>query len=614
MNFLMIMFTASIVMSLIMLVLLGLSFLSRRLPNAQTRYVMWVILLVGLIIPFRPLIGDGLIKLEDPTYSLSGQVESQEGQGDLKEADPAKTVVGLEANKTEGAALSAGAKGGSPISLSTVLLAVWGLGALVSFGKYMIQYRRFHLLVKRWGKEVTDPYTLESFEFVKAKMGLEEKKIGLLLVNTVSTPMLTGIIKPVILLPEKPIEDDEMELILEHELTHYKHKDLWVNLIGVIALSLHWFNPILYFCLPAIYGDGESYCDETVLKNKNKDYRRFYGEVIISMIEASPQKHIALSTCFYAKKLNIKKRLYNIMEGSRKKKSLSVLSIALVLTLTFVSGSVIVFGAPGSTVSKEGREASKSLAEDKDIKKDKKDEAALENKEGISLGEAKNIAVRDAKLSPDEAHFVRVELSSDKKYYDVEFYGPKSEFDYEIDAKTGAILKQDRDVEGFNLADLLSNDGKKESSKDSGTEAGRDPSSADQNTGLQNTNHQDGGSYSNEGSGNTDSLKKDTKKDEGGDRPKIEGEKEAGDSKGDVETKVNTESKDKSEAEDIIDSKIVQPKDSNDKNSERDKAAEEQAKDNKPEENNAKEDKNSEAPDADDVNENEDAEDGEDED
>lgn len=603
MNFLMIMFTASILMSLIMLVLLGLSFLSRRLPNAQTRYVMWVILLVGLIIPFRPLIGDGLIKLEDPTYSLSGQVESQEGQGDLKETDSAKTEVGLEANKTEGAALSAGAKGGSPISLSTVLLAVWGLGVLVSFGKYMIQYRRFHLLVKRWGKEVTDPYTLESFEFVKAKMGLEEKKIGLLLVNTVSTPMLTGIIKPVILLPEKPIEDDEMELILEHELTHYKHKDLWVNLIGVIALSLHWFNPILYFCLPAIYGDGESYCDEAVLRNKNKDYRRFYGEVIISMIEASPQKHIALSTCFYAKKLNIKKRLYNIMEGSRKKKSLSVLSIALVLTLTFVSGSVIVFGAPGSTVSKVGREASKSLAEDKDIKKDKKDEAALENKEGISLGEAKNIAVRDAKLSPDEAHFVRVELSSDKKYYDVEFYGPKSEFDYEIDAKTGAILKQDRDLEGFNLADLLSNDGKKDGSEAGGTVDGK----------HQNSGDYDGAGNSNEGRGNTDSLKKDTKKDEGGDRPKIEGEKEAGASKGDVETKVNTESKDKSEAEDIIDSKIVQPKDSNDKNSERDKAAEEQAKDNKPEENNAKEDKNSEAPDADEVNENEDAEDGEDE-
>ena len=177
--------------------------------------------------------------------------------------------------------------------------------------------------------------------------------------------MLTGLIKPVILLPEKSIADDEMELILEHELTHYKHKDLWVNLIAVLAISIHWFNPILYFCLPAIYGDGESYCDETVLKNKNKDYRRFYGEVIISMIEASPQKHIALSTCFYAKKLNIKKRLYTIMEGSTRRRTLSIFSITLMLSLILVSGSVIVFGTPGNSVDEKEIHQVSRLKDDK---------------------------------------------------------------------------------------------------------------------------------------------------------------------------------------------------------------------------------------------------------
>lgn len=447
MSFLMIMLTTSVVMSVMMLVLLGLSSLSRKVLNAHTRYIMWVILLVGLIIPFRPLLGEGIIRLDDPTY---------EGSQSGKQVGDAARLIEGSVGANEGAESSAGtaealrkpieiqnsedAKQPS-ISIWTIVFILWAAGFIFSLAKYLVQYRNFQRIVKRWAKEVDDVYTLESFEFVKAKMGLEDKKIGLLMVGTLSTPMLTGLFKPVILLPDKPIADDEMELILEHELTHYKHRDLWVNLIAVIALSLHWFNPILYLCLPAIYGDGESYCDETVLKNKNKDYRRFYGEVIISMIEASPQKHIALSTCFYAKKLNIKKRLYTIMEGSAKKRSISLLSIGLALSLTLVSGSVIVFGAP----AKEGSPGPKNEMR---AQNEVMDEAGL-----ITLEAAKRIALRDAKLKLDEAHFVRVELREDGRTYDVEFYGASYEFDYEIDARSGGILKQDRDIEGFSLED-----------------------------------------------------------------------------------------------------------------------------------------------------------------
>lgn len=365
MNFLMIMLTASLFMSVMMLVLLVLSYLSGKIPNAQTRYIMWIILLIGLIIPFRPLLGDGIIKLDNPTYEFSQNTEIARGVSPIKE--DAKTEGNLGTSRSQKREAVPGSSDNVNLipSIWNMLLILWVSGFVFSIAKNFLQYRNFKQIVKRWAKEVSDPYTLESFEFVKAKLGLENKNIGLLVVSTLSTPMLTGLIKPVILLPEKSIADDEMELILEHELTHYKHKDLWVNLIAVLAISIHWFNPILYFCLPAIYGDGESYCDETVLKNKNKDYRRFYGEVIISMIEASPQKHIALSTCFYAKKLNIKKRLYTIMEGSTRRRTLSIFSITLVLSLILVSGSVIVFGNPGNSVDEKEIHQVSRLKDDK---------------------------------------------------------------------------------------------------------------------------------------------------------------------------------------------------------------------------------------------------------
>lgn len=420
MNFVMILLTASLIISLIMLVLLGLFSFSHRSFNAKTRYFMWVILLIGLIIPFRPLLGNGLITVEDPTYILD-QTDRISPEHDVTKAYSGMDKKGSDALSVEqkpenSIFMTQDSVFRNQLSMTDIVFVIWALGAILFLAKFVMEYRRFHRIIKRWGTPVTDDVTLETFEWVKARMGLENQAIGLLRVNMISTPMLTGLFKPIVLLPDKSIEDDEMELILEHELTHYKHKDLWINLLGVIALCIHWFNPILYLCMPAIYGEGESYCDETVLQNKSLDYRRFYGEVIISMIEASPQKHIALSTCFYAKKLNIKRRLLHIMESHSRRKKLSFAAVAFIFSLTFVSGSVIVFGAP-------------------------------ESKEPIPSEQAKPITLRDVKGTSAEEPVVQVENVPNEVVYEAERYRNNMEYDYKTDANTGAILKQEKEIE-----------------------------------------------------------------------------------------------------------------------------------------------------------------------
>lgn len=421
MTFLTILFTSSLIMSMIMLLLLAFSFLTRTTITARARYAMWVILLIGLVIPFRPILGKGLITLNHPFEQniIQDEATMDVTYENLQQEEP------VSADQTAPPETIQKASWLSRLSAIDIVFIIWALGAIILFAKYMIEYRRFQRIVKRWGVEVTDPITLETYEFTKARMGLEEKDIPLLICNTISTPMLTGLFKPVILLPDKDISDEEMELILEHELTHYKHKDLLVNLLGITALCLHWFNPILYLCFPTIYGDGESYCDETVLKNKDKDYRRFYGEVIISMIETSPAKPIALSTCFYAKKLSIKRRLYSIMETNKKMKNLSAASIAAVLTMTMVSGSVVVFANPQ-------RQAKNTT---------------------IGVEKAKQIALRDAGLKSNQVAFVKAKLDTDDgiSVYDVEFYSNGVEYDYEIDARSGAIREKDRDIENYTI-------------------------------------------------------------------------------------------------------------------------------------------------------------------
>lgn len=71
----------------------------------------------------------------------------------------------------------------------------------------------------------------------------------------------------------------------------------------------------------------------------------------------------------------------------------------------------------------------------------------------ITADRAKEIALADAGLSASGVTFIRANLDWDdgRAVYEVEFYSGSTEYDYEIDAVTGAIRSADRDVEGFTV-------------------------------------------------------------------------------------------------------------------------------------------------------------------
>ena len=71
----------------------------------------------------------------------------------------------------------------------------------------------------------------------------------------------------------------------------------------------------------------------------------------------------------------------------------------------------------------------------------------------ISADKAKKIALGDAKLAEKDVTFVKVELEfeDNRLVYDVEFYSGNVEYDYDIDAVSGAIVSSDRDIENYSI-------------------------------------------------------------------------------------------------------------------------------------------------------------------
>lgn len=71
----------------------------------------------------------------------------------------------------------------------------------------------------------------------------------------------------------------------------------------------------------------------------------------------------------------------------------------------------------------------------------------------ITADKAKTIALNDAGVKASDAVFLKVRLDWDdgRAEYEVEFYSGNVEYDYDIDALTGAIRSSDRDLEDFDI-------------------------------------------------------------------------------------------------------------------------------------------------------------------
>lgn len=101
-------------------------------------------------------------------------------------------------------------------------------------------------------------------------------------VSWLSTPCLVGLLRPVICLSEG-LDGEALRHVLAHEETHYRHADpLWSRL-RLLALALHWYNPLAWAAALLSKRDAELACDEATLQRLGDGERRAYGETLLRL-------------------------------------------------------------------------------------------------------------------------------------------------------------------------------------------------------------------------------------------------------------------------------------------------------------------------------------------
>lgn len=157
-------------------------------------------------------------------------------------------------------------------------------------------------------------------EFERIKEVLEVKGNVVLLRNDnpqIQSPFVTGILKRAVVLPYREYTEEELKVILYHELNHVKKSDVLFRYLTVVAIVLNSINPVAYILWERVMLWSEADCDAYAVDGLAKEgiSRESYYEIIWKMMMSGPT---STSTFYYPMLMSAKEsfmRRKKIMEN-----------------------------------------------------------------------------------------------------------------------------------------------------------------------------------------------------------------------------------------------------------------------------------------------------------
>lgn len=306
-------FTAGVTILVVLLARL----LLKRAPKIFS-YLLWGIVLFRLLCPVTFSSSVSLLRIFDRQATETGRIEyisPDIAYESWQEMTLPETGTGTWQQEEEAELPQrAGETTISPVKMQAVIAAyVWFLGVTV-----MLVYGMTSLFALR-----------------RKLVGAVCIRENIYEADYVTSPFVLGTIRPKIYLPVA-LGDREREFILLHEKTHIKRGDHVGKLLFFLALSIHWFNPLVWLAFRLMEKDMEMSCDEAVMRHMNGDIRAEYSEALIAFATG---KNIIAGTPLAFGEGDIKARIKNIMRYHKPAVFVVVLAVAAVIVLAVVLGS-----------------------------------------------------------------------------------------------------------------------------------------------------------------------------------------------------------------------------------------------------------------------------------
>ena len=127
---------------------------------------------------------------------------------------------------------------------------------------------------------------------------LQATRLQVMISDLVSTPVLVGIVRPVVLLPATAVgwSSDTLQFIVLHEIAHARRWDNLINLIQRVVEVLLFFQPAVWMASVWVREERELACDRFVTQVTRRPAE--YARVLVSLAtDKSTHNPVELVTC-----------------------------------------------------------------------------------------------------------------------------------------------------------------------------------------------------------------------------------------------------------------------------------------------------------------------------
>ncbi|MEC3334375.1 M56 family metallopeptidase [Bacillus cereus] len=350
----------SLMASILVGFILCIKVLFRNKLTPRWQYMLWIVLMIRLLLPWSP----------DSSYSIYSLLSYSSSVSEVipKNMPATENIVNIESDrkvelesnskmvtKTSEPEVKVSSEKQTTFSLYKLALYVWLAGVIILAAITFLTNRRLYSYIKK-KTDITDEQVTTVFNRCKQSMKMK-KAVSLRLAGKIASPTVFSFFRPKVLLSKKHMKvlnEQQLQYVFYHELAHIKRNDVAVNWIMYSLILLNWFNPILWYAYFCMREDQELACDAYALTFIDKEEQIAYGHTIITLLEHYSYQVPSLANLSRNKR-TLKRRIIMIKKFQKKSYRLSLLGVIVIVAIASLS----LFNARAT----EGKEKQKDKVE-----------------------------------------------------------------------------------------------------------------------------------------------------------------------------------------------------------------------------------------------------------
>lgn len=310
----------SISASVMILIVLLVRLFGKKYISKTVLVTLWNLILIRALLPFQ-------ISLENIPLLKQSYQRFMAAEVPLASISFDPSAIQVSANLIKEAGNPDGV-----LQIEALISALWLVGAvclLINFGRI---YRRERRALRKCLSTRN-----ETAERLIRSLNLH-RKVQLYEGTSFISPVTYGVLCPKIIIPGnlEAVSRVDMRNMIAHELVHIRRYDVVKRFFLVVALCVHWFNPLMWVMYHCYGMDQEMACDEKVLKEMAGEEAKNY---VYTMIKMATDGRMLWSTTGFVGRSAVRKRILAAMNHRKMRKgsALAVAVLGLCLMLPFFS-------------------------------------------------------------------------------------------------------------------------------------------------------------------------------------------------------------------------------------------------------------------------------------